>query len=151
VGGFLGAVLTGVFCTSAVNPGVTNQGLVFGGLTQVGVQVVAAVSAVVFAFLGSLVLAKFVDAAFGLTTDTKSETDGLDRTEPGGVGFDCGPSLEAAPAQVYEPRPASVPPDGEKRFTVVVEGADPDQLIRAWSDLCQVSPTPLPPQFRDVY
>jgi len=35
------------------------------------------------------------------------------------------------------PRPASVPPDGHIRFTLVVEGLEPDRIAQVWSDLCR--------------
>src|SRR4051794_28718831 len=35
------------------------------------------------------------------------------------------------------PRPASVPPDGHIRFTLVVEGLDPDRVAAVWADLCR--------------
>jgi Amt family ammonium transporter len=42
VGGFLGAILTGVFCLKAVNSSIPSDGLIAGGLGQLGVQIVAA-------------------------------------------------------------------------------------------------------------
>lgn len=35
------------------------------------------------------------------------------------------------------PKPATVPPDGHIRFTLVVEGLNADRLAAAWSDLCR--------------
>src|SRR6476620_10280849 len=35
------------------------------------------------------------------------------------------------------PRPASAPPDGHIRFTLVVEGLEPDRIAELWSDLCR--------------
>src|SRR5262245_16381699 len=153
VGGFLGAILTGVFCAKLVNKdAVSNDGLLIGGgMTQVTTQFIAAGSAVVFAFVGSLVLVKLVDLALGFITDAESETIGLDRTEHGEVGFDLGPSLETAPVAAAEPRAASVPPDGGRRFSVVVDGVDPDDLTRTWSELCQPHASPPPAEFRAVY
>jgi ammonium transporter len=151
VGGFLGAVLTGVFCYQAVNPAGA-EGLLAGGVGQVGIQLLAAASATIFAFVLSLVLVKGVDAWLGFITDPKAETEGLDRTEHGEVGFDLGLALEAVPERpAHEPRPADRPPDGQTRFTVVVEGADPGTLMHAWSDLCQARPKPPPPEFLAVY
>ena len=36
-----------------------------------------------------------------------------------------------------DPRPASAPPDGHIRFTLVVEGLDPDRIAEVWADLCR--------------
>jgi ammonium transporter len=153
VGGFLGAVLTGVFCSSAIDEKTVPNGLLLGGgFAQVGTQVVAAVAAAVFAFGGSLVLVKLVDVLVGFTVDPREETEGLDRIEHGEVGFDLGLALESVPeAPAHEPRPALVPPNGQKRFTVVVEGADPAELKTTWSELCQTGAAPPPAEFRSVY
>jgi ammonium transporter len=152
VGGFLGAVLTGVFCYKSVNPAGADGLLAGGGVTQVVTQLIAAAAAVVFAFCGSLLLVKLVDKVFGFTTDQVSETEGLDRTEHGEVGFDLGPALELAPTVASaEPRAASIPPNGDKRFTAIVEGVNNGDLTHAWSELCQPGPAPPTPQFKAVY
>jgi ammonium transporter len=151
VGGFLGAVLTGVFCYKAVNDAGAN-GLLGGGPGQVGIQLLAASVSVAFAFLASLVLVKGVDIWLGFVTDSQAETEGLDRTEHGEVGFDLGLALEAAPEHVtYSPRAADQPPNGHGRWTIVVEGPSPADLMHAWSDLCQARPKPAPPEFLAVY
>jgi ammonium transporter len=153
VGGFLGAILTGFFCSSAIDEKTVPNGLFLGGgFGQVGIQAVAAISAVVFAFGVSLVLFKLIDMGIGFTVDAKEETEGLDRTEHGEVGFDLGLALESVPeAPAHEPRPALVPPNGLKRFTVVVDGADADELKNTWSELCQVGKAPPPVEFRSIY
>jgi ammonium transporter len=152
VGGFLGAVLTGVFCYKAINPDGGKDGLFAGNPGQVVTQLTAAAASVVFAFAVSLVLVKVVDVLVGFITDARSETEGLDRTEHGEVGFDLGPALEvAATTPEVEPRAARVPPGGAKRFSVVVEGINNGDLLHAWSDLCQPASTPPAPEFKAVY
>src|SRR5206468_5287273 len=110
-----------------------------GGVGQVVTQLIAAASAAVFTFVLSLVLVKLIDVLFGLITQPQFEILGLDRTEHGEVGFDFGPELEMVPAEhgATEPKAATHPPDGQERFTIVVDGANADELVRAWSDLCQ--------------
>ncbi len=144
IGGFLGALLTGVFCSAAANPLVG----VDGGTEQLTKQLIAAGSAAAIAFIGSLVLVKAIDLTLGFVTDAASETAGLDRTEHGEVGFDTG--LEHA-VTTAEPRAATTPPDGHKRFSVVVEGIENGALTHAWSDLCQAGDQPPPPEFKSVY
>jgi ammonium transporter len=157
VGGFLGAVLTGVFASAVLyQAGVGDTTAVVGKLpdrlAQVGVQFLAASVAVVYAFGVTFVLVKAIDLAVGFTLDARAESEGLDRCAHGEVGFDLGPALEyAAAGEPEEPRPASVPPDGEKRFTVVIEGASNGDLIHAWSDLCQAGAKPPSPEFKTVY
>src|SRR5262249_163674 len=60
IGGFLGAILTGVLCYKAVNS-AGNDGLLAGNPGQVMTQTIAAVASVVFALVVSLVLVKVVD------------------------------------------------------------------------------------------
>lgn len=35
------------------------------------------------------------------------------------------------------PKPANAPPDGHIRFTLVVQGLEPDRIAAVWSDLCR--------------
>ncbi len=158
VGGFLGAVLTGVFCYTwrfaDVKVDVGAQGLIASGgeLTQVIIQLKAAALSAMVAFFGSLVLVKLVDLVIGFLAEERDEIEGLDRAEHGETGFDLGLALEAAltmPA-AGEPRAALVPPDGHKRFHVVIEGVPPGDLVKAWSDLCQPDQKS-PPEFNLVY
>jgi ammonium transporter len=156
VGGFLGAILTGIFCYEAVN-GAGANGLIAShfsadGFKQVGVQAVAGVASVAFALGMSFILVKLVDQLVGFTADAREETEGLDRSEHGEVGFDLGLALESVPeAPAHEPRPALVPPNGVRRFTVVVEGVDPAELKNTWSELCGAGAAPPPAEFRAVY
>src|SRR5262249_38871644 len=150
VGGFLGAVLTGVFCSKVVNSGGAD-GLIYGSSAQVIIQLKAAVISVVFAFIVTAVLAKVIDVVFGFITDGKSETEGLDRTEHGEVGFDLGLALEQTTQLGHEPRAANVPPNGRKGFAVVLEGTTNGQLMDTWSKLCQAGPKPPSPEFKAVY
>src|SRR5262249_13538828 len=65
---------------------------------------------------------------------------------------DFGLALEAAPERlVHEPRPALAPPNGQKRFTVVIDGVDGEMLRHVWSELCQAGERPPEPEFRAVY
>src|SRR5205085_2741431 len=124
VGGFLGAVLTGVFASAAlVKAGTGNADAHFqlgaladGRLAQIGVQLIAAVVAVVYSFVVSYVLVKAIDWGWGFCLDGRSENEGLDRCEHGEVGFDFGPTLDLVSEQPpQEPRAAAVPPNGQKR------------------------------------
>jgi ammonium transporter len=151
VGGFLGALLTGVFCYKTVNDGGAD-GLVAGNAGQVVKQLVAAGGSAVLALVGSAILVKVVDALLGFTTGADEEVEGLDRTEHGEVGFDLSLATEeAAVGTTVEPRPAVVPPDGANRFSVVVEGLPGDDLIHVWSDLCQPQKGQAAPEFQAVY
>ena len=80
VGGFWGAIATGIFATSAVN---NYTGLIYGNLHQFEVQVIAAVAALVYAFVVSYVLARIVDATLGLRVTEDEEYVGLDISQHG--------------------------------------------------------------------
>ena len=157
IGGFLGAILTGVFASQALwqagaNSTDTLGKLGDGRLAQISVQALAAIVAVGYAFVVSLILVKLIDITCSFCLESRSETEGLDRSEHGEVGFDFGLALESAPElPMFEPRPADVPPNGLKRFTVVVEGAKDVDLIHSWSELCQTGAEPPTPEFRTVY
>jgi ammonium transporter len=156
VGGFLGAVLTGVFCytwtyidpvTDVGADGVIASG---GGMQQLTIQFIAAASSAAVSFCVSLILVKIIDAVFGFLADPRDEIEGLDRTEHGEVGFDLSLATEAGVPLLNEPRAALVPPNGQKHFHVVVEGAPQYEVIRAWSEMCQPDDH-CPPEFKTIY
>lgn len=153
VGGFLGAVLTGVFCYKWKFVDVGQDGVIASGgsLTQLWIQLFAAGVSAVFAFVASLIMFKSIDLAIGFMADAEEEIEGLDRTEHGETGFDFGYGYEVAPITTpTEPRAAIVPPNGVGRFQIVVEGTNNGDLIHAWSELCQPSPEPAA-EFKVIY
>jgi ammonium transporter len=158
VGGFLGAVLTGVLVSDTLYKAGSGSDLpavnLFGNTAapRVAVQLVAALVSVVYAFVITGLLIKIIDLTWGFCLDTRSESEGLDRTQHGEVGFDLGLALETAPEHApAEPRPSLVPPNGEKRFTVIVDGADNKELISTWSSFCQAGSKPPTDEFKHVY
>src|SRR6266446_5800582 len=48
-----------------------------------------------------------------------------------------GTPRDAEAMPLGEPKPASAPPDGHIRFTVVVESLEPARVAELWSDLCR--------------
>ena len=149
VGGFLGAVLTGVFCFKAVNPDGGADGLLAGGgFGQLIAQFEAAAISAVFSFFVSLILVKLIDLTIGFTTDIKSETLGLDISEHGEVGFDFGPELEGAGH--HEPRASVAPPSALSRYSIVVDNVTPESVAKAWSAICANSATTTP-AFKALY
>ena len=122
-------------------------------LSQFIIQLKASLIALVFSFVMSALLASLVHAGTGgrFTTDVRSETDGLDQTEHGEIGFDLGLAYDAVLARTgAEPKAAKSPP-GQKRFDVIVEDVDSSELIKVWSDLCVPSDEPLNPDFKELY
>ncbi len=86
VGGLFGALITGVFASTAANPGGAN-GLLFGNAKQLLIQGIGALAAVVYCFVLSFILFKLVDALLGLRVDREAEIQGLDLTEHGESGY----------------------------------------------------------------
>ena len=158
VGGFLGAILTGVFATKAVNSAGGNgllygeDGTYGGGTAELlGKQFFAAALTVVLAFVLSVVLVKLVDILLGFVVTDEDEVSGLDRVEHGEVGFDLGLAMETASTHPETtPRSALVPPNGKGRFKVLVEGAPNDELITTWSQMCLPGAS-CPAEFKKVY
>src|SRR5439155_774693 len=112
----------------------------------------AAAAAAVYAFTVTLLLVKVIDRTVGFCLKPRAEADGLDRSVHGEVGFDLNPVEEAPVVLEYaEPRPASEPPEGKRRFTVVVQGPSEADLLRAWSALCQAGHRPPSEDFKAVY
>ena len=84
VGGFLGALLTGVFAVKAFGG---TSGLVDGASGQVWSQLVAGLTAAGYAAAATLVLAVVIDKVMGLRLSGKYEIEGIDAAEHGEQGW----------------------------------------------------------------
>ncbi len=89
IGGMWGAVATGLWATTAVNPDGAN-GLFYGETNLFFAQIISIGVAVIFAVVGSTVLYKVVDAITSLRADDDEEITGLDLTEHGERGYNVG-------------------------------------------------------------
>jgi Amt family ammonium transporter len=89
IGGTVGAILTGVFATKEVNDlrGGMPMGLVDGNSGQVVTQIIASAIAWVIAIVGTIIILKIVDLIFGLRTNDREETEGLDLSQHGEEGY----------------------------------------------------------------
>ena len=89
VGGTLGAILTGVFCTTLANPSMTDamKGVVQGSFGQVGNQIMATLLTWVIGAVASLVILKIVDKLIGLRVKEEDEFEGLDVSQHGESGY----------------------------------------------------------------
>ena len=91
-GGTLGALLTGVFATNAINSAqidgkVVPLGLVDGNAGQILNQGIGALIAIGLAVVGSLVILKICDVVIGLRVTPDEEEAGLDLTQHGEEGY----------------------------------------------------------------
>jgi Amt family ammonium transporter len=123
-----------------------------GSMTQLMIQIKASLFSVVYAFVLSLGLCVLTQAITlgNFKASEKGESDGLDRTEHGEVGFDFSGATESVAVVSAEPRAASVP-KGNGRFDLQVDGTDPAELMKVWTDLCQPTDDPIDPNFLAVY
>ena len=94
VGGTLGALLTGVFASSAVNPIFKNaqgqtlaSGLFEGNAHQLLNQLAGVAIAWVLAIVGTVALLKLVDVTIGLRVPEDHEMQGLDLSQHGEEGY----------------------------------------------------------------
>ena len=86
VGGTTGAILTGVFATTAINS-AGRPGLLYGGASQVLIQLAGVVAAWAFSFGISFLLLKVTDVLVGLRVDEETESRGLDLSEHSEEGY----------------------------------------------------------------
>ena len=88
VGGTLGAILTGVFATRAVQDLNNHEplGLFEGGSLLAG-QVIATAITWVLAIVATFIILKVLDATMGLRVSTQEELQGLDLTQHGEEGY----------------------------------------------------------------
>jgi len=93
-GGTIGALLTGIFATSSINPiyhnargDVLPSGVVDGNWAQLGNQFVAVAIAWVLAIVGTFIILKVVDLLIGLRVTADHEVQGLDLSQHGEEGY----------------------------------------------------------------
>jgi Amt family ammonium transporter len=93
-GGTLGAILTGVFATNAVNDGLKDSagrllplGMVDGNGGQVLNQIIGCAIAWGLAIVGTLLILKICDATVGLRVSREEEVAGLDLSMHGEEGY----------------------------------------------------------------
>ena len=93
-GGTLGALLTGVFASSSVNPifkdaqgNTLASGLLEGNSHQLLNQFIGVAIAWALAIVGTLVILKVVDTLIGLRVPEEHEVQGLDLSQHGEEGY----------------------------------------------------------------
>jgi Amt family ammonium transporter len=86
VGGTVGAILTGIFATKAVNE-AGNNGLLYGNPGQLFIQIVGVIATYAFAALGTFAILKILAAVMDLRVKPNAEDQGLDISEHGEEGY----------------------------------------------------------------
>jgi Amt family ammonium transporter len=85
VGGVWGALATGIFASSAVNP--AGNGLLNGNPHQLVVQAIGAGATIAYSVIVTFILLKIIDVTIGLRVSSDDETQGLDLTQHSEVGY----------------------------------------------------------------
>lgn len=80
VGGIWGALMTGLFATTSVNPAGAD-GLFYGNPALFMKQIMAVAITIVYSFIVTFVIMKVVDALFGLRVNAEDEAIGLDLSQ----------------------------------------------------------------------
>jgi Amt family ammonium transporter len=86
VGGTWGALATGLFASTEINPGGAN-GLFFGNPGQLWIQFVSVVATMVFAFVMTVIILKVVDMLVGLRITEEEERMGMDTAIHNEAGY----------------------------------------------------------------
>ena len=81
LGGITGALLTGVFASTAVNPSGADGLLFGGGLELLGAQTISVLAGTMLAAVGTVAVLIVVRAMSGLRTSPHAEAIGLDVAE----------------------------------------------------------------------
>ena len=165
VGGALGALLTGVFATTAVNPGGA-QGLLYGNPWQVGRQAAAVGVTLVWSFLMSLVILKLLERVMTLRVSEQDEVAGLDFSQHAETGYtlaEYGAAATPSPAPPAAPTsgPVTEPPAGPRisfsknlsaatpaspAYQARVRASELDARLDVWRE-----PRPDDPRMRELY
>ncbi|HYZ10931.1 MAG TPA: ammonium transporter [Actinomycetota bacterium] len=96
VGGIVGALLTGILATAAVNG-------IDGSLGLLGKQVVAVIATLAFSFAATWAILKAIDAVVGVRVSEDEEVDGLDLSQHAEVGYTFGERGGSASPTVVVP------------------------------------------------
>ena len=94
MGGTLGAILTGIFASSTVNPifkdaqgNVLPSGMIEGNFHQILNQLMGVLISWGVAIVGTLIILKIVDMTIGLRVTPEHEVQGLDLSQHGEEGY----------------------------------------------------------------
>jgi ammonium transporter, Amt family len=85
IGGIIGAILTGVLATPAVQ--AAYSGAAYGNWHQLGVQCIAVLTTLVYSGIGTFLLFKLVEKTIGIRATVNEESIGLDESQHGETAY----------------------------------------------------------------
>ena len=86
VGGFWGALATGIFASTAINP-AGKDGLLAGNPALLGIQAMDAVTTIVYSMVVTYIILKGIDMVIGLRVNEEEEMQGLDLSQHSETGY----------------------------------------------------------------
>lgn len=86
LGGTWGALATGLFASTLINPDGAN-GLLLGNPGQLWIQFITVVATAVFAFVMTSIILKVIDKIIGLRVTDKEEEGGIDTHQHNERGY----------------------------------------------------------------
>jgi ammonium transporter, Amt family len=157
VGGAWGVLALGLFADGTQGAGLNGvagpvAGLLYGDASQLAAQLIGLAACLAWVLPVTLGFLLLVRRFAGLRVIPVVEVQGLDVPELGTVGYLVEDEKFAENRYRYvDPRPANVPPDLGKTFTVRVEGIDVELMRKIWSDHCQIGDKAPTADFKAVY
>ncbi len=88
VGGLIGTLLIGLFGTTSLNSSSADGLFYGGGLSQLGIQAVAAFSVMIYSFVVTTILALIVKSTIGFRVTDEEESQGIDESQHAESGYD---------------------------------------------------------------
>ncbi|MBV9124465.1 MAG: ammonium transporter [Planctomycetes bacterium] len=158
--GLWGLLALGLFADNTYGAGFNGvsgnvAGLFYGQPSQLAAQVIGAAVNLLWVLPLAYGFFWVLGRLVGNRVSAQVELQGLDVPELGALGYILfDPKVPESRVIIHypaEPRPASVPPNGGKRFDVLIEGAEVTVLTKTWSDLCQIGDRSPPVEFKAVY
>lgn len=86
-GGFVGAILTGIFATQFITGEGGVQGALYGNWDQLGIQAIVNIAAIAYSAILTFILFKIVDKIVGLKVSKEEESIGLDISQHGEIAY----------------------------------------------------------------
>jgi len=86
IGGLWGALATGLFASTAWNPGGAD-GLFYGNPKLFAVQAYGAAATIIYSMIVTFIILKVIDVIVGLRVDAEAEVRGLDLAEHSEAGY----------------------------------------------------------------
>ena len=86
VGGLWGALATGLFASTAINPDGAD-GLFYGNASLLGIQAMDALTTITYSVVMTFIILKSIDIIIGLRVTTEEEIEGLDLSQHSEIGY----------------------------------------------------------------